>query len=545
LANDLISKEEGHMQSIETDVLVIGGGVAGLRAAIEAARNGVSITVISKSPIGVGSNSVLAAGGFSGAIADFSVEDHITKTLRTGKDLNDRELVRELVVSGVKELEFLREIGVDLIPKPYGYWVDKKLFPDKMLGGRIVVKKLMEEALKYNRIQFFPHSFVYKILLHDDRISGVIGFDKDHHPCLISSKAIILATGGGGGIYERNDNYKRILGDGYALAMEIGLPLFDMEFVQFVPLAFAEPGIPQMVLYPPFPTEAKIIDEQGNDLLEKYGIKMDLNELNISSRDEICYLVYKESQTCKVLMDCTHVSDEKWDKYPLTLFPKQRFNFKEKPFQIAPVAHFFMGGIKINPTGEGGMQGLFAAGEVTAGVHGANRMGGNALTECLVFGANSGRSASRYAKNIELEKPSFNSEEWLKPLIRGKTNSSTRHQIHELLKRIREIAWRYVGPIRNEPRMKQALFLLDQVGHDLQNLEVANTIELISKKEVWNALLVMRAIILSSLARKESRGAFQRDDHPRQDSSEILKRVFVKTNGDSGDLSVHEVFPQS
>jgi succinate dehydrogenase/fumarate reductase flavoprotein subunit len=533
------------MQTLETDVLVIGGGAAGLRAAIEAARNGVSTTVISKSPIGVGSNSMLAAGGFSGPIADFGVEDHIVKTVRIGKDLNDRELVRELAVSGIKEFEFLRQIGVDLIPQPYGYFVDRRLHPKKMLGGRIVVRKLIHEALKYNQIQFLPQYFVYKILFQDDRVSGVIGFDKNRHPCLISSKAIILATGGGAGIYERNDNHRRILGDGYALAMEIGLPLFDMEFVQFVPFAFAEPGLPQVILYPPLPKETKIRDGQGNDFLKKYGIEKDLNELIISSRDEMCYLIYKESQTGKVFMDCTHVADENWDKYPLNLFPQKRFNFREKSFQIAPVAHLFMGGIRINPSSETDVQGLFAAGEVTAGVHGANRMGGNAFTECLVFGANSGLSASQYAKRIVLEKPSFNSEEWLKSLIREKTNSSTRHLILELLRRIREIAWRYAGPIRNEMQMKQALSLLEQVGHDLENIEAPNTTDLISKKEAGNAALVMKAILLSSLARQESRGALQRDDYPQQDGSKSLKRVFVKASGSGQDLSVHEVFIQS
>jgi succinate dehydrogenase/fumarate reductase flavoprotein subunit len=533
------------MQSLQTDVLVIGSGAAGLRAAIEAARNGVSVAVISKSPTGVGSNSVLAAGGFSGPVANFGVEDHMTKTLRTGKDLNDRGLVRELAVNGEKEFEFLKQIGVDLIPQPSGYWVDKKLFPVKILGGRIIVNKLIQEALKYNQIRFFPNTFVYKLLLEDDRVSGMIGFDKDHNLCLISSKSIILATGGGAGIYERNDNYKRMLGDGYALAMEIGLPLYDMEFVQFVPFAFSEPGLPQMVVYPPFPEEAKIINEEGSDLLEKYGMKMDLNELNITSRDELCSLIYKESQTRKVFMDCTHVPDEKWEVYPLNLFPKKRFNFRQKPFQIAPVAHFFMGGIKIKPSSETDIQGLFAAGEVTAGVHGANRMGGNALTECLVFGASSGLSASQYAKSVLLEKPSFHSEGWLKPFLRDKTNSRIRQQLPELLKRIREIAWRSAGPIRNESGMKQGLSLLENIGQAIQNLDSANPAELISKKEAGNAVLVLKAILLSSLARKESRGAFQRDDFPQQNRSEILKRVFVKTSGICDDLSAHEVVPQS
>jgi fumarate reductase (CoM/CoB) subunit A len=526
------------MRTLETDVLIIGSGLAGLRAAIEAAKQGVNTTVISK---GVGSNTALGGGGFNLATSEFGVEDHIRATLSSGKNLNDRELVRELAVKGAKEAEFLRGIGVDLISQQYGLFVDRRSFPSKMLGGRIIVRKLIEEASKYDQIQFISHFFVYKILLVDNQVTGVVGFNKDGHSCLISSKATILATGGGGGIYERNDNHKRILGDGYALAMEIGLPLFDMEFVQFVPFAVAEPRLPQILIYPPYPKEAKLLDAHGNDFLKKYKINMDLNELILRSRDEISCLVYKESERGKVFMDFTNVPNDKWEHYPLNLFPKQRFNFREKPFQIAPVTHFFMGGIKIRPSGETDRKGFFAAGEVTAGVHGANRMGGNAFTECLVFGANSGLSASKYSKNITLKRPSF-TEECLKPLIQGEGSSDIRSEILKLLKSIREIAWRYAGPVRNGIAMKEALSLLERLKNDLEDLKVRNTTELISKKEVENSLLVMKAILVSSLAREESRGAFQREDYPQEDGSKFPKRISIKMSDKAKDLEVPQVF---
>jgi succinate dehydrogenase/fumarate reductase flavoprotein subunit len=527
------------MQSFETDVLVIGSGLAGFRAAIEAARHGVRTIVVSKSSIEVGSNSSLAGGGISIATSGFSVEDLVSKTLNTGKNLNDRELVKSLALNGTREIEFLRGIGVRLVLTENGSRVDRASFPSKMRGGRILLKGLIREARKYDQIQFIPHVYVYRILLSGDRVSGVVGFTNDGFPCLISSKATILATGGGGGIYGRNDNCKGILGDGYALALGIGLPLLDMEFVQFFPFGFAELGLPQTIIYPPYPREIRLLDAEGNDLLKKYNIETTLNELAVSSRDKLCTLIYKESQTGEVLMDCTHVSGEKWNEYPLSLFPKHRFNFKERPFRIAPIAHFFMGGLKILSTGETDLQGLFAAGEVTSGVHGANRMGGNGLAECLVFGANSGLSASTYAKTSNLKKASFDLEEELKPLAQGKVNLETRNRLWALLKKIRKVAWKYAGPVRNEAGMREALSELEGLRQALQDVSINQTIELISKKEVENSLLVLKAILVSSLARQESRGAFQREDYPQE--HKWVKRVSVQMNDRGKDLEIREV----
>jgi len=267
---------------------------------------------------------------------------------------------------------------------------------------------------------------------------------------------------------------------------------------------------------------------------------MELFRFVVTLRDKASYLIYKESQTGKVFMDYTRVPDEKWNEYPFNLFPKQRFNFKEKPFQIAPVAHFFMGGVKIAPSGGTDIQGLFAAGEVTSGVHGANRLGGNGLSECLVFGANSGLSAATYAKRNTLRKASFDSEEWLKSLMGDKVDSKTHYEISRLLKRIRGIAWTHAGPIRNETGMREALSLLEGIDEELQNLKVNNTVDLISKKEVGNASLVMKAILLSSLARQESLGAFQREDYPHPSGSNVLKRVSVQRGEEGEGLKIHE-----
>jgi succinate dehydrogenase/fumarate reductase flavoprotein subunit len=527
------------MQSLETEVLVIGSGLAGLRAAIESARNGVRTIVVSKSTIEGGSNSALAGGGLAVAAEEKDIENYIKETLSVGKGLNDRLLVAELAHGGLKEIELLRGLGVDLIQRPPGYRVDKRGYPANMFGGRILVKKLIQEANRYSQLQFLPNFFVYKILAEGGEVSGVIGFDKEGKPCLISSKSVVLAAGGGGGIYRRNDNYKKILGDGYGLALETGLSLIDMEFVQFYPFGFAEPGLPQAMIYPPYPEEVRILDCEGRDFLEKHGIDMSLDRLIGTLRDKSCHLIYKESQIAKVRMDYTRVPDSRWEEFPLTLFPKKRFNFKQNPFGISPLAHFFMGGIKVKSAGETDIPGLYAAGEVAGGLHGSNRMGGNALAECLVFGSKGGYEAARYAKTRIVKKTPPIPKDWPGDLLASSAGLRSTSNTSAVLRAVRDLAWKYAGPIRNEEQMREGLSLLDDRRRKLDSIPVCQISELISKKELENSLLVLQAILTSSLARKESRGSFQREDFPSQGGDELLRRVSVKMRGAERDLEVN------
>ena len=527
------------MDSFETDVLIIGSGLAGLRAAIEAAKNDAKTLVISKSSIETGSNSALAGGGLSTGISEKEIEEHHDRTLQIGRALNDRQLVRELSQRGKEAIEFLATLGIDLDRKPpCRFSVYKPGQSEKILGGRILTKRLARECLRYSQIRLLPHFYVYCLTAPEGRVLGAVGFDKNGKLCVIHSKAVVLATGGGGGVYARNDNHKRMTGDGYAMTLEAGLPLVDMEFVQFYPFGFAEPGLPTTLIYPPYPEQVGIVDGEGNDFVAKHGLEKNLDKLVVNKRDELTDLVYKGSQTGGVLMDYTQVPDEAWKTYPLNMFPQERFPFKEKPFRIAPVTHFFMGGVKINPSGETEMKGLFAAGEIASGVHGANRMGGNALAECLVFGANSGLAASSFAKGQTLKKDSSDLRKWFTSLIKGKSDPRFRSELRSHRRGIQDIAWKFAGPIRDEGGMRKALSLLEATRSDLRTLRVSTTRELIQKKEIENSLLVAQAIVVSSLARKESRGAFRRDDHPNEGGDECLKRVSVRLRKADQNLTV-------
>jgi len=292
------------------------------------------------------------------------------------------------------------------------------------------------------------------------------------------------------------------------------------------------------MIYPPYPEEVRILDAEGKDFLKKHGIDMNLDRLIVTLRDKSCYLIYKESQTGSVCMDYTQVPDSRWDKFPLNLFPQKRFNFKENPFRISPLTHFFMGGVRATPGGETGIRGLYATGEVAGGLHGSNRMGGNALAECFVFGAKSGYGAAEYAKTRTAKKIPFIPQDWPGTLLVSSAGSKSTPNASAILRAIRDIAWKYAGPIRSEGPMKEGLSLLEAWRRKLDSLPVSQVRELISKKELENSLLLLQAILTSSLARNESRGAFQREDFPMQGGEEWLRRVSVRMRG-PGDLEVN------
>ncbi len=477
------------------------------------------------------------------AVSGFTAEDHARLTLDAGQHVNDRKLVQKLVQDSAKEAYFLKEVGVGLTPQAFGYRVDTETNAGgRISGGNILMKKITQAAHRYEHLRLIPYFFVYRILLSGDRVSGAIGFQKDGAPCLISCKAIILACGGGAAIYARNDNSKGIVGDGYALALETGLSLADMEFVQFYPLGFAERGLPSTIIFPPVPAEAWMHDAEGDDLLKKHRMEMSLNDFVVTARDRASHLIYKESQQGPVFLNYTHVPDEKWAEYPLTLFPGQRFNFKEKPFRITTMAHFIMGGVRISVSTETAVRGLFAAGEVTAGVHGANRLGGNALTECLVFGATSGVSAADYAKTVRSTHAAFKADRWLGSLLQKKSHTNTRVVLSGIMRSVRDIAWNYAGPVRNETGMRKGLSGLEETTMALERVAVDAATDLISRKEVANSILVTKAILLSSLARQESIGAFQRDDFPQRSTRASFKRVSVRLDEKKNALKVHESY---
>jgi len=517
------------MEELSTDLLVIGSGLAGILSALEAERHGLKVLIVSKFTIGMGTNTSMANGAFTAANSRFSVEDHLRATLESGKGLNHIKLVKTLVENGADAMRRLEDYGVPMVERGIGYIVGRPE-TSSQLPGVLLVRALVER-LKKGSIQVLPGLVIFDLVVEEGEVRGAFGFLRNGKPYLIQSKSVILTAGGAGAIYRRNDNQKSILGDGYTLALRTGLPLFDLEFVQFYPFVLAEPRLSTFILLPPYPKEARLFNEKGEDLLERLGIRGDFNQAIIVQRDRVSVALYEASQNGDVYFDFTQVPEERWDYYPLNFLKKSKFPFRERPFLIAPAVHFFMGGVEVDEKGKTTLPGLFAAGEVTWGIHGANRLGGNALTECAVFGTIAGQSAAEYAQSKESGMRQSIAPEVLKRKWGRKAKGYIKKKRgpfdhpRDLLKELKSLAWKYAGPVREEELLKEGLERLDSVEKRIERIYPATLDDLFRKRDLENVSLLLKAILKGSLLREESRGSFFRRDFPDQNDKHWMKNT--------------------
>jgi len=377
---------------VKKDVAVIGAGCAGMVAALEAHTNGATAVLVDRGPIGVGTNSALAGGGFAGPTRDYGPDEYLRAVLRAGRGLNREVLVRLTAKEAPDAFSLLRSLGLELVEQSGRYHL-KPALPG-LTGGAVLVRALAREIENARNIDLLRGVYVTEILKDNGAVRGVRGFDRSGEEVLIYAPAVVLATGGAGALYLRNDNQKNIMGQGYYLAAKVGLELWDMEFVQFYPLVIGEAGLPAVPVYPPYPQEVRLINSEGQDILEKYGID-DLEKARLTKRDTFSAILYRESLSGSVSMDYRAVPAHFFQTHPLR---RIKFDFSERPLRISPATHFFMGGVQIDETAQTSLPGLFACGEAAWGLHGANRMGGNALTECIVFGRIAGGRAAQYAR---------------------------------------------------------------------------------------------------------------------------------------------------
>ena len=500
---------------MKMDVIVIGAGLAGMMAAYAAQAEGAKVLLIDKGSIGRGTNTALANGVFAAPTSDYSSEAYVEDTIQAGRKINDAEYVKLIAQEAPKTMAFLKDQGLDLEERKGQFFV-RTPSPDT-IPGMVLVKTLAGMISGLGKVAVLKNFYVTE-LLTEEKTGGVKGFDETGQEMTLRAPAVILATGGAGGIYLRNDNQKSTMGQGYALAARAGLSLWDMEFVQFYPLVLNEPRLPSMIVYPPYPKELRLVNASGEDLLKKWKVD-NINKAAMTKRDAFSVLLYEEDQKGPVYLDCRQVPEEAWEDLRRTLFKKIRFDFQNKSIAISPAVHFFMGGVRTDSRGRTVLPGLFACGEMVWGLHGANRRGGNALTECAVMGKITGRNAALYARANPLS-GSFRqkgSGQWTP----GEKASLNR--LRDLRQKMREIAWNYAGIQRTEAGIQHGLAGIDGLQTQLQTVLPQTIEERRLKEDLLSGVLVTKAILTAGLARQESRGSFIRKDFPREDDRNWLK----------------------
>jgi succinate dehydrogenase/fumarate reductase flavoprotein subunit len=520
------------VEIINTDVLIIGSGGAGLRAAIAAIEAGVSALVLAKELL-KDAHTGWAAGGINVAIKDPATpEMHYEDTINGGWYINNYKLARIFANEMPDRVHDLERYGVQFDRLPdgtYFTWAGgKQSAPLNLCAGDYTGHEMMRGLLlEVERLQipFLENHYVVRLIQQDGWVAGALLIDNQTGEYkIVQSKTTIVATGGGGNMYKINTNAPSNTGEGYAWALDVGAELVDMELVQFHPTGMAYPPEKRGVLV----TE-KVRGNGGilkNKDGERFMQRYQPQRLELAGRDEVSRAIYQEIQEGRgtehggVYLDTTHWEEGKVEKIVPDVFAEHMevgIDIRKQMMEISPSMHHMMGGYNINEWGETNVSGLLAAGEVTRSVHGANRLGGNSIAEGQVFGRRAGLKAAEIARATPAPHISESTIEHEITTLETPLKRQTGIKPADLLGRIKTVMWENVGIIRDAEKLQLALQRLEELEREAENLCAETVQELQTAWEVRDMLRVAGIIALTALERKESRGAHYRSDYPQMD----------------------------
>ena len=546
---------------LEHDVLVIGAGLAGMRAALAAYDNGANTGIISKvHPVRSHSNA--AQGGINAALVDRgdSWEEHAYDTVKGSDFLGDQDAIELMCQLAGQELISLEHMGVifnrddegRLGTRAFGGQRRARTFFVADFTGQAMLHVLHEQLTKYG-IQSYEEWFVTSLIIEDGECNGVVALEiRTGRVYVIRAKTVILCTGGLGRVYEPSTNALIVTGDGIALAYRAGAPLMDMEMVQYHPTTLKGSGV--LITEGARGEGAYLLNKDGERFMSKYAPNMmELASRDVVSRAESTEIAEGRGIDGSLHLDCRHL-EEKLIKERLSQIydiglDLVGIDISKELIPIQPGMHYQMGGIKTDMDGRTSVTGLYAAGEsACVSVHGGNRLGANSLLDTIVFGQLAGRHAAEVSREMEY-KP-LDVESWVR---------FEEHKICDMLAReangdrIAKIRWdmgttmnQHLGVFRDEGGMTEALHTI----HDLRRRYGRVPVE--DKGRVFNTDLVFaleldmmldcaETIVVSALERKESRGAQYRTDYPQRDDVNWLKHILVTSAEGGPQLSYQPV----
>jgi len=540
----------------EHDVLIIGAGGAGLRASLEALAQGASVGVVCKSLLGK-AHTVMAEGGIAAAMANVDAADnwktHFRDTMRGGKFLNNwrmAQLHAQESPDRVRELEqwgalFDRTENGDILQRAFGGHTFKRLCHVGDRTGLEMIRTLQDRGVQQG-IDVYMECTVTRLLTDNGRVAGAFAYWRETGRLIVfKAKSIVIATGGIGKAWRITSNSWEYTGDGMALAYEAGAELMDMEFVQFHPTGMVwPPGVQGILVTEAVRGEGGILrNKAGERFMEKYDPK----RMELSTRDVVARSIYTEVKEGRgtehggAYLDISHKPAE----YVKKKLPSMYHQFKELadvditkgPMEVGPTCHYMMGGIRVDAeTTQSTILGLFAAGEAAAGLHGSNRLGGNSLSDLLVFGRRAGLFAAEYAKraspasidSVQIEQAE---KELLAPF--SSTGAESPYAIHRDLQ---EVMQNLVGIYRTKEDLQRALVELEKLKARAAKAGVEGS-RLFNpgwhlSYDLRAMFIVSEAVTHSALARTESRGAHSRIDYPNLDTVwEKKHNIIVRESG--------------
>jgi L-aspartate oxidase len=529
---------------METDFIVIGSGIAGLRAAIGIARAGAGVTVLTKDRTGE-SNTEYAQGGVAVALSE---EDeaglHEEDTAAAGAGLCDERAVSVLVEEGrdyIRELiewgaEFDRKDGRLHFTREAAHSRRRILHAGGDSTGHEIVRALIARAEREPNVSFVPHAATESLLVEAGRVCGVRYLDPlVRAPRVMRARGVVLASGGAGQLFLHTTNPEVATGDGMAMAYLAGAELADMEFVQFHPTALNVEGAPRFLLSEAMRGEGGLLrNASGKRFMPRYHERAELAPRDIVSRAIVAEM--ERTATRTVFLDMTALDP----RFVRTRFPKiydtclrHGLDIAREPVPVSPAAHYCMGGVRTDLEGRTTLSGLYAAGEVACtGVHGANRLASNSLLEGLVFGARAGRAAARDLAGEPAPRARSCADDAPPPAPLSAEDASRASSAWlAVRKRVRRLMWERVGILRSRNSLARALREFEEIAR--APLRPAPR----------NFLAVATLVARSALWREESRGGHYRVDFPRSDDARwrvhsIIQKDAGISSGETIDFEV-------
>ncbi len=548
---------------LEHDVIIIGGGLAGCRAAVEIARTNpkLNVAVVAKThPIR--SHSVAAQGGMAASLQNVDPSDsweaHAFDTVKGSDYLADQDAVAILTQEAADVIIDLEHMGVLFSRLPDGR-IAQRAFgghshnrtcyaADKT--GHAILHELVSNLRRYG-VQLYQEWYVMRLIIEEGQAKGIVMFRiQDGHMEVVRAKAVMFATGGYGRVYNTTSNDYASCGDGLAMAAQAGLPLEDMEFVQFHPTGLYPVGV--LISEAVRGEGAYLINSDGERFMERYApSRMELAPRDITSR-AIAYEIRAGRGVNSdgsaggpfVYLDLRHMGKEKiMSRVPFCWEEAHRLvgvDAVTQPMPVRPTIHYCMGGIPVNTdcqvrsSATGLVEGFFSAGETSCvSVHGANRLGSNSLLECVVYGRRAGANIARYVENRKL--PSIDEQRYIKEAKREIQNlieQPGKYRINKVREAFQDCMTEYCGVFRTEELMQQGLDKLEEFQQQYSQIYLDDkgsdwNTELIEALELRSLMVVGQMIMTSANRRKESRGAHFREDFSQRDDNNFLQHTFA------------------
>ena len=514
-------------RSYVTDIAIVGSGLAGLSTVYFLdmfTAEKVRTAIISKSSLGYGTSTYYSAGAFRCPVNGYSVDDYVRDVIEGGRYVNRRSLVELIALRSINTIKSLEQLGIRF---RISRGVLRVVSDDPLFHGRELVLTLKNYVVRRPNTVVLENTYMLDIIKCSNGTFNIVCITTNSDYVVITSKVVVLATGGAANIYVRSDNPQQLSCDGHGVCLRLGLPLIDMEFIQFFPLGIAEPGKPAFMI--PF-TKGKLINKLGEDVVIKYGLGS-LGKAIIVNRDSLSRYIMLEVMNGNGINNALVVYPEESEE-ELSSFAKElvrRLNLRP-PIKVLPTAHFSMGGVEVSDNLETSINGLYVVGELVGGIHGANRLGGNALTSCVVTAEVVARNVVDYLESKFRGSVSLN-DEGVNQVIKEYSFRDGRYTPSEVRYRIRNLMWSKAGVIRSDNSLRECMEELLRIHEDLDKVRISSYEEVIKYSEMLNTLLTSITTTYSALLRTESRGAHFRLDHPEENNSWVKNIRITYSNG--------------